>query len=81
MGSMKDAMMEQGEPDRDEALATALGITIEELDELDWRLEDHTSKDGLLYGHNVYFGESSDPEVLKKIGGLVNGEWVRIGPL
>jgi hypothetical protein len=69
------------EREHTEAVASALGISADELDELDWRIESHESDDGLLYGHNVYFGEGSDPEILKRIGGLVDGRWVRIEPL
>jgi hypothetical protein len=67
--------------DQHEAVANALGNSTEDLEQLDWRLDDHESDDGLLYGHNVYFGEGSDPVILEKIDGLNNGEWVRIGPL
>ncbi len=72
---------EQAEIEQQEVIASALGISVEELDELDWRLEDHLSDDGLLYGHNVYFAEGSAPDILTKISGLTNNEWVRIGPL
>jgi hypothetical protein len=72
---------DRNERNQHEAVAMALGISANDLDQLDWRLEDHASDDGLLYGHNVYFGEGSDPEILAKIDGLTNGEWVRIAPL
>lgn len=72
---------DRDESDQHEAVANALGISVDDLDQLDWRLEDHVSDDGLLYGHNVYFGEGADPDILAKVGGLNNGEWVRIAPL
>jgi hypothetical protein len=79
---MNDATWEdRQERDQTKAIAFALGISTDELDELDWRIEPHESDDGLLYGYNVYFGESSDPEILKRIDGLVDGRWVRIGPI
>jgi hypothetical protein len=79
---MNDAMWEERqEREQVKAVASALGISADELDELDWRIETNESTDGLLYGHNVYFGEGSDPEILKRIDGLVDGRWVRIGPL
>jgi hypothetical protein len=31
-----------------------------DLEELDWIIEPHESDDGVLYGYNVYFSESSD---------------------
>jgi hypothetical protein len=63
-----------------EAVAAALGISVDDLDKLEWELLPHESKDGLLYGYNVEFGDGSDPEVLARIPGLVHGSWVRIGP-
>ncbi|MCW1994794.1 hypothetical protein [Bradyrhizobium diazoefficiens] len=78
---MKRLLEEQQEQQQAEAVAAALGISIDELDELDWTLETHESDDGVLYGHNVYFAEGSDPEILSRIDGLVDGRWVRIGPL
>ncbi len=77
----KSLLEDRQDREQAEAVASALGISADELDQLDWRLEPHQSNDGLLYGHNVYFGKSSDAEILKRVRGLVNGEWVRIGPL
>ncbi|WAC22925.1 hypothetical protein [Blastomonas sp. SL216] len=63
-----------------EAVAAALAISVDDLNALEWDLSAHESDDGLLYGYNVEFGEGSDPKVLARIPGLVNGSWVRIGP-
>jgi len=63
------------------AVAAALGISVDELDELNWRIEDHNSDDGLVYGHNVYFDEGSDITILGRIAGLGNKNWIRIGPI
>ena len=71
-------MAEEAQAD---AVAVALGISRDELDELDWSLQSHDSDDGVHYGWNVYFGPQSSAEVLGRLGGLTNGEWVRIGPL
>ncbi len=78
---MKDLLEERQEQDRDAAIAEALGISLDDLDQLNWTIDDHASEDGVIYGHNIYFGEGSDPEILQKIGGLNDGRWVRIGPL
>jgi hypothetical protein len=72
---------ERQEREQAEAIAAALGITADELEGLDWTIDDHASDDGLVYGHNIYFGENSDPDVLARINGLIDGRWVRIGPL
>lgn len=63
-----------------EAVAAALGISVDDLDQLEWELSPHESDDGMLYGYNVEFGEGSDPDTLARIPGLINGSWVRIGP-
>ena len=73
-----DDIMEDRQAD---AVAEALGISREDLAALEWRMEDHTSSDGLLYGHIIYFEDESDSEVLARVPGLQDGNWVRIGPL
>jgi hypothetical protein len=71
---------EQQEREQAKAVATALGISPSDLEGLDWTIEPHASEDGVLYGYNVYFGESSDRKILDRIKGLTDGRWVRIGP-
>lgn len=71
---------EQQEREQAAALARALGISTDDLEDLNWTIEPHASDDGVLYGYNVYFGEGSDPEILSRVEGLVDGRWVRIGP-
>lgn len=61
-------------------LADGRGLTLEEVELLEGDLGEHRSDDGVLYGYNVYFREGSDSQVLAKIPGLVNGNWIRIGP-
>jgi len=63
-----------------EAVAVAIGISVDDLNRTKWDMSAHESDDGVLYGHNIEFAEGSDPEVLSRIPGLVNGSWVRIGP-
>jgi hypothetical protein len=77
----KALLEERQEREQAEAVASALGISTDELDELDWTIEAHESDDGLLYGYNIYFGEGSDPAILKRIDGLKDGRWIRIGPI
>lgn len=71
---------EQQERRHAEAAAAALGISIEELDLLEWRDEPNRSDEGVLYGHDVYFDEGSDEAVLAKLG-TDAGEFIRVGPL
>jgi hypothetical protein len=75
-----DLLEERQEREQAEAIAKALGISIDDLDKLDWTIEAHASDEGTLYGYNIYFGETSDRDVLAQIKGLNHGRWVRIGP-
>jgi len=79
--SMKDLLDDRQEREQLEAVASELGISADELAELDWTIEPHTSADGLVYGNNVNFGENSNPDILVRIKGLMPGRWIRIGPL
>jgi hypothetical protein len=79
--SMKDLLEERQERKQLEAIALELGISADDLAELDWTIEPHASADGLVYGHNIYFAEGSDPEILSQIKDLTDGRWIRIGPI
>jgi hypothetical protein len=81
MSSMKSLLEDRQEREHVEAVAAALGISVTDLEQLNWTIEDHASDDGLLYGHNVYFADGSDPAILNRIKGLTNDRWVRIEPL
>jgi hypothetical protein len=53
--SIKDLLDERAEREQLEAIASELGISADDLAELDWKIELHTSADGLVYGHNILF--------------------------
>jgi hypothetical protein len=72
MGSLKNEWMERQEHDRNKKIADYLGITIEELDQTEWEIEDITSEDGLIYGYDIVFDSISPKTVLNKIAGLEN---------
>ncbi|MDF1671574.1 MAG: hypothetical protein P1U83_18410 [Roseovarius sp.] len=72
---------ERNEKDQEAAVADAIGLSVDDLRQLEWSIQDNASNDGLIYGHAVYFSEGSDPTILAKIDGLNNGEWVSIDPL
>lgn len=79
---MSSRQLEERQEERLEAaLAEALGISVEDLSLLKYDLQDHSGEDGLHYGYNVYFLEGSDAEVLARVSGLGEQDWVRIGPL
>lgn len=71
---------ERKEREQAEAVAQALGITVDELDELDWSIEEVVSDDGLVYGYDVSLGESAPDHILVKIGPRRLGHLARIGP-
>jgi len=74
-------LQERREREITEALAQALGLTAQDLDRVDYMVDPQRGSDGTLYGYNIYFGDGADPEILGRIHGLVNGRWVRIGPV
>jgi hypothetical protein len=62
-------------------VASALGISLDDLNEVDWDIDENTTNDGAMTGYNVTFSEHSNLEVLGKIVGLNGGRWIRIGPI
>ncbi|WYX00533.1 hypothetical protein WMR86_07695 [Proteus vulgaris] len=80
MGSTKDYWFEQIENNRSRRLAKLLGITEDELELLDYRLEIDQSNDGFEYGYIVQFHEDNEPSIMKKIIGLSSGSYVSLSP-
>lgn len=74
-------LQEQREREITEALAHALGLSAQDLDRVDYMVDPQKGNDGNLHGYIIYFGDGADPEILGRIHGLVNGRWVRIGPV
>ncbi len=64
----------------DEKLAHYLGISIGELNQLDWELDTNESKDGLIYNYIIEFHEDSPKEILDKISDLEDGRWIYLPP-
>lgn len=64
-----------------ESLAKAVGLTAAELDQIELMIDTERDQDGRVNGHIVYFLHYVDPAILSKVEGLVNGRWVRIGPI
>jgi hypothetical protein len=80
MGRVKEMWMEMQERSQDENLAKSLGISYNELAELDWSIEADTSDDGLIYGYRIEFSENSPQSILSKIDGLEDGCRVHVQP-
>ncbi|MYL97216.1 hypothetical protein GR702_05450 [Novosphingobium sp. FGD1] len=60
-------------------IASEVGLSLDELESLDFDLDAQVGNDGVTYGHVVTFGDGADPELLAKISGLQDGRWVAIG--
>ena len=71
---------EKMELEADEQLASALGLSIEELYELDYEIHTNESNDGLVYEHVIHISESSPSEILSKIDGLSSQNYVHLQP-
>lgn len=74
-------LQRQREREITETLAQALGLSAQDLDRFDYMVDPQRDSDGTLNGYIIYFGDGADPEILGRIHGLVNGRWVRIGPV
>lgn len=65
--------------DFDAWVASRLGVTTDELDGLDWSIDEIDGNDGAVYGHRVTIDEESDPDVLAKIKDLHGDLSIDIG--
>lgn len=69
MGGIKEAYLES-EEGRQETLANVLGLSWDEVGQLDYEITPKISNEGLLYGYVITFSSDSDPKALAKITGL-----------
>ena len=54
------------------SLAQELGLTFNEISQLDYDISEDSSDDGLIYSYIVQFDENCDKEILARIEGLDN---------
>lgn len=81
MGHWKEIAIEMQEQESDRHLADLLGITYDELTELDYEIETDESKDGLVYNYRVEFDTVNSPKnILQKIKNLEDGCRVYLQP-
>ena len=52
------------------SLAQELGLTFNEISQLDYEISENSSNDGLVYNYIVQFDENCDKEILARIEGL-----------
>ncbi len=79
MGHWKDIAMEMDDSKNDARLASILGISQDELDQLDYEIETDTGNDDAVYGYRVEFADSSPQNILNKIERLEDGCRVNLG--
>lgn len=67
--------------DRDQLVwvSQSVGLTVEEMAELEWELESIESGEGATLGYMVVFASNSDKRLLKKVRGLSPGFTVQVG--
>lgn len=63
-----------------EKLASELGISYDELLQLEWDIDTNESDDGLIYENIVTFKKESPRKILDKIKGIEDKYIVRIPP-
>lgn len=76
----KELLEEMQEEARNRNLARILGITYEELGQLEYNIETDESDEGLIYQHRVEFSANSPKTILQKIGQLEDGCRVSLLP-
>jgi hypothetical protein len=79
MGSVKEAYLEL-EEGRQENLAGALGISWDELSQLNYEIAHNISNEGLLFGYFITFSSDSDPGILSKIAGINETLTISLSP-
>src|SRR5882672_6601783 len=80
MGRMKELMIERMEQEDDRSLAKKLGITYEELIQLNHTIDTEESKDGLVYNYIVSFDDDAPRHILDKVKGLDGNNTVWLAP-
>ncbi|KYC41041.1 hypothetical protein WA1_23270 [Scytonema hofmannii PCC 7110] len=53
-----------------ERLAFELGIPIDELEELKWKIHENIGNDDITYGYKIEFSDDSPKHILEKVEGL-----------
>jgi hypothetical protein len=61
------------------SLAQELGLTYDEVSQLDYDMSENASNDGLVYNFIVQFDENCDKQILGKIKGLHDHLWINVG--
>ena len=79
---MSDSLWEnRWEKELNQHVAEGLGMSLEDVESLQFDVEANESNDGLIYGHILRFRvEECDPDALTRVPGLQD-DWVMIAPI
>lgn len=76
MSSSTERMIEKQQEREDHKIAKKLGITYDELLDLDYEIDTEESDDGLIYHYIIKFREDAPREILDKIHGIDENNYV-----
>ena len=80
MSSGTERMIEMQQDKYDRNLAKKLGITYDEIHQLDHEIDTEESNDGLVYNQIVRFSDNAPKEILDKVIGIENHNQVWLAP-
>lgn len=75
MGIAKEQLYDNQQEAFYEMLAERLGITCDEVEEIEPQINENTGSDGAVYGYYLTFKEDAPREILDKIEGLDSNDW------
>ena len=75
MGIAKEQLYDNQQEAFYETLAERLGITCDEVEEIEPQIKENTGSDGAVYGYYLSFKEDAPREILDKIEGLDSNDW------
>lgn len=83
MGIAKEQLYDNQQEAFYETLAERLGITCDEVEEIEPQIKENTGSDGAVYGYYLSFKEDAPREILDKIEGLDSNDcfWLDISDL
>lgn len=79
MSKAKDEAIERQQIEHDKKIATHIGITYDELTELDYSINENTSDDGVIYDIYISFGNDNPKKIMGKIKNLDSNNCVSLG--
>lgn len=75
MGIAKEQLYDNQQEAFYESMAECLGITCDEVEEIEPEVNENTGNDGAIYGHYLTFKEDAPRDILDKIEGLDSNDW------